>query len=296
MEPAKILDEFTDAEGLPKAALRAASEQRATMVPLFLAEIEGYLALAPDERAKPTPIFFIFHLLGEWREKSAYRRLARLLRIPSHELEVVLGDAITTTSHRVMAAVCDGDPEPLYEIILDPKADEFIRSRMCNALAMVVLRGEINRADAARFLRGAFNEIQPQTCCYVWQGWQSAISMLGLSELTILVRRAFDRGFIDPQWLRFEHFQRNLDWAIKHPGVPRHPQSRQFTLFGDTIDELSRWDGFRENAHADLGRNQQDNLAQILQQPYQNPHLGIGRNDPCLCGSGKKFKNCCLAR
>lgn len=22
----------------------------------------------------------------------------------------------------------------------------------------------------------------------------------------------------------------------------------------------------------------------------------IGRNEPCLCGSGKKFKRCCLAR
>src|SRR3954454_8007051 len=116
MDPAKILDELTHAEGLPKAALRAASEQQAVMVPLFLAEIEGYLALTPDERARPTPLFFIFHLLGEWREKSAYSRLARLLRISSHELEVVLGDAITTTSHRVMAAVYDGGPEPLYEI------------------------------------------------------------------------------------------------------------------------------------------------------------------------------------
>ena len=70
MDPAKILDEFTHAEGLPKAALRAATEQQAAMVPLFLADIEGYLAHAPDERAKPTPLFFIFHLLGEWREKS----------------------------------------------------------------------------------------------------------------------------------------------------------------------------------------------------------------------------------
>src|SRR3954454_4997338 len=148
MDPAKILDELTHAEGLPKAALRAASEQQAVMVPLFLAEIEGYLALAPDERAKPTPLFFIFHLLGEWREKSACNQLARLLHIPSHELEMALGHATTTTSHRVMAAVCDGDPEPLYEIILDPKADEFIRSRMCNALGMVVLRGEVDRTDA----------------------------------------------------------------------------------------------------------------------------------------------------
>lgn len=28
--------------------------------------------------------------------------------------------------------------------------------------------------------------------------------------------------------------------------------------------------------------------------PQSNPHRGVGRNDPCPCGSGNKFKKCCL--
>lgn len=28
--------------------------------------------------------------------------------------------------------------------------------------------------------------------------------------------------------------------------------------------------------------------------PFQNPFRDVGRNDPCPCGSGKKFKHCCL--
>ena len=28
--------------------------------------------------------------------------------------------------------------------------------------------------------------------------------------------------------------------------------------------------------------------------PYMNTELSVGRNDPCPCGSGKKFKKCCL--
>jgi uncharacterized protein len=28
--------------------------------------------------------------------------------------------------------------------------------------------------------------------------------------------------------------------------------------------------------------------------PYQREEPKLGRNDPCFCGSGKKFKNCCL--
>jgi SWIM/SEC-C metal-binding protein len=29
-------------------------------------------------------------------------------------------------------------------------------------------------------------------------------------------------------------------------------------------------------------------------EPIVTAHLKIGRNDPCLCGSGKKYKKCCL--
>ncbi len=28
------------------------------------------------------------------------------------------------------------------------------------------------------------------------------------------------------------------------------------------------------------------------QQPYRRPEPKLGRNDPCHCGSGKKYKKC----
>lgn len=43
-----------------------------------------------------------------------------------------------------------------------------------------------------------------------------------------------------------------------------------------------------------------DQLAQIRALYNRRPkqlvrkHAKIGRNDPCPCGSGKKFKNCCM--
>ena len=55
MDAGKIHHELTYAEGLPKEALKAASAQRVEMLPLFVEEIETYLALVPAVRAKPTP-------------------------------------------------------------------------------------------------------------------------------------------------------------------------------------------------------------------------------------------------
>ena len=45
MDAQAILHELTHAAGLPREALKAASAQRGEMVPLFLEEIETYLAL-----------------------------------------------------------------------------------------------------------------------------------------------------------------------------------------------------------------------------------------------------------
>jgi hypothetical protein len=296
MEAVKILHELTYADGLPREALKAASTQRAEMLPLFLNEIETYLALEPAARAKPTPLFFIFHLLGEWREKAAYSPLGRLLRLPGREIDALFGDGITTTSHRVMAAVFDGDPQPLYDIILNRDADEYIRAGMCEALAMVTLRGELDRALSGLFLRDAFLNLLPQAQNFVWLGWQSAIAMLGMSDLKILVKKAFDRGFIERGVLGFEDFEHDLRRGIERPGEPWRPDDHEYTLFGDTVGELSGWYCFSEQYHADEEQWRQEaetNL--ILSQPYENPFKGIGRNDPCPCGSGKKFKKCCLA-
>jgi uncharacterized protein YecA (UPF0149 family) len=69
----------------------------------------------------------------------------------------------------------------------------------------------------------------------------------------------------------------------------------EYTLFGDTVDELSGWYCFTEQYNVDQERwRQQAEVNPILSQPYENPFKGVGRNDPCPCGSGKKFKKCCL--
>ena len=31
-----------------------------------------------------------------------------------------------------------------------------------------------------------------------------------------------------------------------------------------------------------------------MHMPYERHMPKLGRNDPCICGSGKKYKKCCL--
>ena len=46
----------------------------------------------------------------------------------------------------------------------------------------------------------------------------------------------------------------------------------------------------REEAPKITGTNKD---AEVEKKPYVRKGAKIGRNDPCPCGSGKKYKNCC---
>jgi Protein of unknown function (DUF1186)/SEC-C motif len=199
-----------------------------------------------------------------------------------------------TLSSNSWRQVASGDPDPLHQIILDPKADEFVRSRMCEALAMATFDNDAQHADAARFLRACYSQLLPQAECFVWNGWQSAIALLGLTELKPLVEQAFAHGLLSPSWLSFAHFEHDLEFSIQNPAALPHRSHGEFSLFGDTIEELSNWYCFSSKAQRDAERELTRMGQPGLPRPAINPFRKVGRNDLCPCGSGRKFKKCCL--
>ena len=295
MDPAEIVQRLNARYRIPVEAIHAADADRPAAVAAFLQAIERHLS--PDGAPVPVDaLFFMFHLFGEWREKSAYRLLARLLREPEDEVRSIFGYGETV--HRVMAAVFDGDPEPLYEIIRDEKANDIVRAAICDTIAMVSLRGELPRAEAEQFLRTCYAEFESQHGNFVWHGWQNAIALLGLAELKPMVEQAFARGLVDSSWLQFKDFERDLQESIDDPAAPPAAIRGDFTLFGNTIEEFSDWYCFSPQAREDRERAAVRRELQELQYaaytPAVNPWGKIGRNEPCPCGSGKKFKKCCL--
>lgn len=289
MDPAQVIEELGVEGRLPVEAIRAAQANRETMIPVFLRTLDDLLELRGP--VDPNALFFIFHLLGEWHEKSAYWPLAVFLRLPPDVLDTILGDCITETTHRVMAAVFDGDPEPLYQIIRDPEADEYVRAKMLHTIAMLTRRGELPRDATAAFLRDCFSQLEPQVDCYVWSGWIDAVAWLGLTELKPLVLQAFQRKSIDPTWLTFENFEEYLQYSVDRPEAEPLNADSDLTMFGDTVAEMSEWDSFKPETPSNEPKW---GLSDTYGVPHRDPLRKVGRNDPCPCGSGKKFKKCCL--
>ncbi|MBV8314698.1 MAG: SEC-C domain-containing protein [Planctomycetaceae bacterium] len=52
--------------------------------------------------------------------------------------------------------------------------------------------------------------------------------------------------------------------------------------------------GIRSQQEAAIAASQQS--TEKKQEPLRNLGKKVGRNDPCPCGSGKKFKACCMRK
>ena len=62
--------------------------------------------------------------------------------------------------------------------------------------------------------------------------------------------------------------------------------------FQGAIKEFTGWHAFSDQDNAAPARR--DLPSYEVRAPVTNPLRGVGRNDPCPCGSGKKYKKCCL--
>ncbi len=144
----------------------------------------------------------------------------------------------------------------------------------------------------ADFLRESLTALEEEKGGFVWNGWQSAVALLGIEDLVPLVKAAFELQLIDPHWLAFRNFEEDLQNTLQRPDEI----SPEYRPFGDAIEEFSNWHGFSQ-AFVDEQERARAARAVAWSRPEQvfNSHRHVGRNDPCPCGSGRKFKKCCLA-
>ena len=126
----------------------------------------------------------------------------------------------------------------------------------------------------------------------VWHAWADAIADLGLADMTPVVRRVYDEGLIDPTLARFEGFEQDLTETLT--GRPATSGRRGPVV--DAIAELSGWYCFSEAYLRDQAKRARRLEAEHFggELPFIHADAKVGRNDPCPCGSGKKFKKCCL--
>ena len=293
MTPRDVLMEFETNRTAPVAAMRAALSAREEMLPAFVAEFERALHTSLENLPYADSYGIMLEILGEWGDSRAYLPLAAFLRLPGDTLDVLLGDGITETADRVMARVVTSDLNPIFDIILDRRADLFVRSGMITTLLRIAIEVPRQRPDVAAFVESFRSRVEPDVDPYLLAEWTSAVAVLGLNHLEADALASIAAAPSKISCYSAKDFEEDLAQSKADPSGLWFLREHLHPTAIDAIKEVSGWYCYSEKYLSQMEEEEPPPLwdeADIASNPYRD----VGRNDPCPCGSSKKFKKCCL--
>ncbi|MER2250528.1 DUF1186 domain-containing protein [Methylorubrum podarium] len=261
---------------LPAEALRRAAANPEAVAEPVLALLERAAEDAGAiEDEEVNLLFWGLHALAAARDTRIFPPLMRLLHQDGEAVEGLLGDGITEALSPMIASTFDGDTGKLARLILDSTADDFVRGAAFSALGFLTRQGRIPLAEAETLLV-RFDEARAGVEeGPAWTAWEETIAYLGLAGLAPRVEAARRDGRITDEFSDLPWFRKALRQASAEPPDLSAFEARHYSYLDDPVGAL-------------------DWTAESYGQPVTNPFKDVGRNDPCPCGSGKKYKKCCL--
>jgi Protein of unknown function (DUF1186)/SEC-C motif len=295
----EALRKFAEDDDLPGEAMTWALDNWEAASPRFIARLRAFAAGGDRTEAAEDQLFYILHLCGQRRETRAYEPICRLIA-GDPDIEVWLGDATTETLSGILINVFDGDVAPLTAAIESPGGDEFARGSALSALGYLVRsRGAVSDEAMRALLRRLRGDALPRDIPSFWFSWAATAAALGYEDLKMEVAILTKDGLLDASDLDLEDFNHILDLARADPSGLAGFHDQSVLPLDDAIGTLESW---RRGGDLDFDEegfesSEDDNVRRPnpFDAPYVNLVRDVGRNDPCPCGSGKKYKKCCLA-
>ena len=239
--------------------------------------------------------YFLLHLMAEKGEGAAM--LARLARDPE-SLMALMGEAINYTLTPMFIRLLGSNARALQEIVEAANGDWQVKTCALTALAYAGASGMTDRAALERWLAtlpALWESAEDFESCF--DGFAHAIALMGAEDLAPLARAAFQGGLIHDELMEAQEFEEILSLAREEPD-PLAPFEREgLAPLTDALTMLAAVEAAIEAGAEEFPEDYEDGLPEE-ESPAEtvvNPNRTVGRNDPCPCGSGRKFKKCCLA-
>ncbi len=272
-----ILTELERYRGyFPYDAIERAVEERVRIVPHLL-EILSEIADDPeafaDDEEYSAHIYAMF-LLAQFRVKSAYPLLVKFFSHPGRLSLRLTGDIVTDDLQAMLASVSCGDDSLIKQLIENPEVNEWVRAAALRSLLVFVSVGEQTRESVVAYMRGLFRFKLKREPSYVWEMLVLCAMELYPEELYEEIQRSYEDGLIEDEFLSLAEVEAALEDGEEEM-LDLLTSNPEYRLITDTIAEMEWWPCFHFEPHGPPTKQK------------------VGRNQPCPCGSGKKYKKCC---
>jgi hypothetical protein len=296
MEISEILRQFERATGVfARAAVEEAVARRDEVAPELLGILEETVERPEQIDADRMSHQYAFFLLAQFRDTRAYPYLLRFALLPGDLQYSLGGDFVTEDLGRVLASVCGGDVTGIQSLIENEEADEWARSAALKSLVALVAAGQKTREEVLSYFASLFRGKLTRQWSHVWDSLVARCCDLYPEDLIGDIEQAYEDGLVDPGFIGFDDVEHDIVTG-KERVLARLAGNPHLQLVEDTVREMEWWACFRHGPPSrDNWNSARSNIvpgrAGALSPVRTTPK--IGRNEPCPCGSGKKYKKCC---
>lgn len=299
-------------EKFPREALEAAVARREEIAPHLLKILEetGDYAAKLDAEGDYMAHLYAMYLLAQFRDTRAYPLVVRLASLPGDLLESLCGDFITEDLGRVLASVSGGDLSGMQSLVENENADEWARGAALSGLVTLIAAGQVERTEIVDYFATLFRGKLPRQASGVWDALVCCACDIYPEELLADIERAYDDDLVDPQSIGIEDVRADLARG-REETLARLARTPGRSLMNDAVSEIEWLANFEDIPQ--LGESDPDDPefdefdfdeSDLDEPPSEDPVLAtpttvryatpkVGRNEPCPCGSGKKYKKCC---
>ena len=234
--------------------------------------------------------FYALFLLGEFRDKKAFQTIAELVSLSPEVVDYLIGDAVISGLADVLYNTYDGDMNRLKQMIADKKVDEYVRVDALKVMGQLYLDGEIQESDWKRFLSQKIHEAQGYD--HIYNGIADLICRCHFVDMLPEIRYMFDHDLMDEGYLGKYDSCVDLMFEYREEEEPFCAKSM------DAAEHLKSWAMFTDGntKNSDISEKDLEKMFRDMERTVNplTPKKKIGRNDLCPCGSGKKYKFCCM--
>lgn len=278
----------------PETAVKRVIARREETVPHLISALERVAKSPADEIAGDYMLhIYALFLLGEFREFGGYLPAVKLARHP--RAEALLGDVVTVGLSEAFASMSGGEPGPIQSLIEDREANEWARGAGLRALGAMYHGGMVSREDFSGYLGELFSGKLERDPSHAWDMLVTLCTDFRLAEHLAAIRTTFREDLADPG---FEPLD-DIEERILFEELDEFDM-REYRLIDSAIGEMS-WRGSFDAEEKRGWVNMREQQKKRKEAPWTSAYaplrreaLKVGRNDPCPCGSGKKYKKCCL--
>ncbi|MBN2653360.1 MAG: DUF1186 domain-containing protein [Spirochaetales bacterium] len=272
--------------------------------------LPGFLDLIKDASKNPRFIvekddsyflhIYALYFLAEFRVKEAYPYVLELFSFHIDIVDYLFNDIVTEGLSQIIASVADDNLAPIIDFIKDDSLGEFVRSAALGSIAILYNEGIISRDFLIDVLLDLFNTLESEPS-YVWYELAYISTSLYATEFIDKIKLAYKLGLIDEEIDRMDDLLNTFSWD-REKVLEEFKNNRDYQIKENLVYDFKNWACFGQKFSAKDLREMKHKLKELSKTETKTSSASnnsnikatkIGRNDPCPCGSGKKFKKCC---